>query len=92
MAVRCRNGLGPDGAWGLPDVGKCQTNLGQQIIVLVKKRDHTCVFKAGHFLFAQRDPVSAKDILSGEALSLEGESVELTVPAGSMRFVDIELR
>ncbi len=35
-------------------------------------------------------PQKATDILSGEELSMSGDRIEITVPAGSMRFVDFE--
>jgi hypothetical protein len=34
--------------------------------------------------------LSAKDILTGEVLNLENQSIPITVPAGSMRFIDVE--
>ncbi|MFR9652796.1 MAG: PQQ-binding-like beta-propeller repeat protein [Rikenellaceae bacterium] len=38
----------------------------------------------------QMMPKSAKDILSGEEIKLNGEEIKLTIPAGSMRFIDFE--
>jgi hypothetical protein len=40
-------------------------------------------------IFQNRKPKSAKDILSNDTLKISGNSVELNVPAGSMRFIDI---
>ena len=39
--------------------------------------------------FQNKQPKSITDILSNEDLKVKGETLELTVPAGSMRFIDI---
>ncbi|MEX0322995.1 MAG: hypothetical protein AB3N63_12605 [Puniceicoccaceae bacterium] len=40
--------------------------------------------------FGQQLPGGAKDILSGEALKIDSsQSIQLTIPAGSMRFIDL---
>lgn len=40
--------------------------------------------------FNQKQPVSAVDILSKEILKIANKSIQLIVPAGSLRFVDLE--
>lgn len=40
--------------------------------------------------FNQKQPLAAVDILSKESLKIADKSIKLTVPAGSMRFVDME--
>ncbi|VGO17782.1 Lambda-carrageenase [Pontiella desulfatans] len=45
--------------------------------------------RAATIHFNGKAPASALDILSGENLSVDGASTQLTVPAGSMRFIDL---
>ncbi|MDF7825768.1 hypothetical protein P4B35_17195, partial [Pontiellaceae bacterium B12227] len=45
--------------------------------------------RAATITFQTRQPKSAVDILSGKKLPIIGNNVELTVPAGSMRFIDL---
>ncbi|EDM26159.1 hypothetical protein LNTAR_16468 [Lentisphaera araneosa HTCC2155] len=40
--------------------------------------------------FHNKRPVSAKDILTGKSIGIENNVFELRIPAGSMRFIDLE--
>ncbi|WP_111709771.1 PQQ-binding-like beta-propeller repeat protein [Lutibacter citreus] len=42
--------------------------------------------------FQSMVPLKATDILSGEKITIKNNKINLTVPAGSMRFVDIEYK
>ncbi|XMO85908.1 hypothetical protein AAFN75_14045 [Algibacter sp. AS12] len=40
-------------------------------------------------IFQNKEPKWVKDVLNNEELILSGESIKLTVPAGSLRFIDV---
>lgn len=74
-------------SWALIRVGKKQARL-----ILIDNGYVSPEKRVAKVSLQGMMPTSAIDILSGEGIAIDGAELEIEVPAGSVRFIDLEYR